>query len=328
MVQATGLNFTPTHREEQAMCVDNRPFTLAAVALLALLTSWGCTTLKGSEAGPELTSSATSEPWALSAPGRLGGGAEGFKQDMGDTNATIEATAGWPDALSEPGSWEEVRAVHEAAAWGGRSRAVAEHLRQEAAVKAFITENEADMAWRINSSVQATAAKSGQTVDAAGAIRYALRESTDAVARKRLHEHREAHAHIDAHEEQLGKRNVKPLREQADALLRASFFLYVAAPERAAALRRDLDEADAIKETLSEAIADQRAVEEDPKAARGDKRAAQKRREELEAALKELESSQAQAAEVLKGLDEELEATRGRYEAAIKALLKAERGKG
>ena len=31
---------------------------------------------------------------------------------------------------------------------------------------------------------------------------------------------------------------------------------------------------------------------------------------------------------MLKGLDEELEATRGRYEAAIKALLKAERGKG
>jgi hypothetical protein len=123
---------------------------------------------------------------------------------------------------------------------------------------------------------------------------------------EQLHSESDAHAAIEYNEEAIGKKNVEPLKHQADAVSRASYLSFIGVVRTKVELRSMIEQLDEVKKTLDRAGQDLEAKES---AGNLD-----------DAARKKLVDRRARVAEAKQNIDREVDTANSLLEAADKHI--------
>lgn len=289
-----------------------------------LMSLWlaGCATGQRQQ-GPQLATATGSVVYALEAPG-------GLESQLGTLDAEDKAAAeaiaameGYPDALSEP-PWETVRQVMTQADEAGRRRDMAEQLQRQRAVADFVREHETELGRRIDGNFIGVARNKGCECasDAAGAGRYGLKEALEHITGESNEARNEAHLTITDQESELGKKNVRALREQVNAVTTLSFYLHVARPAQVEELRRRIEELDAVSDTLEDAEKAETARAGEA-SSRGEKKSSQRRMDDIKAAREKLTQVKAEARKRAEAMEQDGQKLLKSYEQALGKLQDA-----
>jgi len=225
------------------------------------------------------------------------------------------------DELSAP-EWGQVVAVMERADESGRSRAYVEHVEENEHVRTFFSEEKEEITRRVSGAVKAAEKKAECEckIEAYGKVSYALKDSVNKQIDRRTKRQSEAHRLIDRYKKSLGKKNVKPLEKQADAVMRASYIVYIKLAELYAEIDSRVSKAQKIKGTIEDALEAEREFAAHPETPKAEKKASEKRIVELEAAKGSIEATVEEAKEIVSGGETGILAIRKEYDAAFDAL--------
>lgn len=262
------------------------------VALVCALMMLGAGCARGGlsmSSSSELTSPAGSTAYALEAPTRYAALVSEVDAEDQAARETLTAMKAYPDAL-KTSEWALVKTIVEQADEAGRRQDMAQQLHRQRQVMAFIREHEVQLGRRLGGHFTQTAKRKGCECasEAAGAGRQGLKESVNHVMGEDNEARNQAHRTLSENADALGKRNAKALRGQIDALTALSYYVAVARPEQVAALRRSVDELDAVDGTLERARREQEARLNDDTLSKRQRKAAQARVDELKEAQEAL----------------------------------------
>ncbi len=273
---------------------------------------------------PEIASSADYSGYAVEYPGQLQILTELYHQREAEARELFGTFSSYSDELSEP-NWEQVVAVVERADESGRSRAYVEHVEENEQVLAFFGEEKEEITRRVTSAVK-TAEKKAECkceTEAYGSVSYALRDSVNKRIDKRTTSQSEARRLINRYRKSLKKKNIESLEQQADAVMRASYIVYIELAELYAEIDSRVSEARRVRGTIEDALEAEQEFAAHPETPKAEKKASEKRIAELEAAKGSLEATVEGAKEIVSGGETGIPAIRKEYDAAFDALCDA-----
>ncbi|WP_104982792.1 hypothetical protein [Sorangium cellulosum] len=269
---------------------------------------------------PEIASSAPQSGYAERYPAELQATAASFSEREDGAKSVTDQFGTYPDQLKEP-DWKVVVEVIEQADASGRSYDYVERVRAVDGALEFFNDNKEDLSRKVSGAAQYVVKQKGYDVDVTGATSHALEEGVERQIEKYVRDRNEAHRRIDRHRSSLGKENAAALEKQADAVAFASFVVHIDLVEHKLRLRRMLEEMEAIKASIDDAIAQERAFQSSGDRTDEEKKASEARIEELGRSKAMLDSSATQAKEIDKSLEERIEAAQKSYREALDKLI-------
>ena len=293
------------------------------LALAAAVQTLACTS---PGAPPKLASSAGQASYALDYPAEL--------QTLSNEQANCETQvrslssefAKYPDQLKDP-PWDDVLKIVEQADEAGRSEGYVEEQHATEHVQQFFTAEHDEITRRVSGSVQFAAKKKNYDFDSYGAVSGSLKEGVDKQLERRLHAASDAHLSIERLREVLGKQNASTLEKQADNITLAS---YLANVELTNIRNRSADlvqEADQVKKTLDRSVAEEQAIQGDPKRSAADKKASSDRMARMVDARSRVDGRAGELATMNKDLEQKDSAIQKEYADALDALRAALKAK-
>jgi hypothetical protein len=311
---------------------------LVAGALVAAgtLFALGC---GASKPEPEILSSAPQSGYAERYPSELQATATSFNEREELAKRAIDQFQTYPDQMKGPpgaGSrptmekekWAEALDVVEQADAAGRTYDYVERVRAVDGALAFFNDNKDEITKKVSGAVQYVAQKKGCELDVSGAAAHALQESVDRQLEKYVRDRSEAHRRIARYRASLGKENAEALERQADTVSFASYVVHIELVEHKVRLARMLEEIEAIKKSLDDAVAAERAFQSGSGRTDEEKKASSERIEELGRSKALLESATTQANQLKEGLEERIIAVQKKYREALDRLTATIRQKG
>lgn len=271
---------------------------------------------------PQIASSAGEPTYATDYPTALAGEADRINTAESKTKELSAKFASYPDALKSP-PWPKVVVVVDKADAEGRSYAYVEARRETDDAYRFFDDEKEEILKKVAGAAQFAAKQKGCDVDVSGAASHALKETVDKRLQKRLRERSDAHIYIDENQTAIGKDNVDPLADQADDIALASYLAYVVAVEHKVKLRRMIEEAEQVKQTLDAGVRAEQAYQSESGRTPAEKKASEERAEAMRKASAGIESGVTQAKSVSEAADQRIAALQKTYEDAM-AKLKAD----
>ncbi|WP_433926180.1 hypothetical protein AB3662_24960 [Sorangium cellulosum] len=297
-----------------------RPRLVAGALFLAgHLFALGCSAPRPE---PEIASSASQSGYAERYPAELQATATSLSDREDIAKRTADQFQGYPDQLKEP-DWKVVVDVIEQADAAGRSYDYVERVRAVDGAVAFFNDNKEDLTRKVSGAAQYVVKQKGCDVDVTGATSHALEEGVERQLEKYVRDRNEAHRRIDRHRASLGKENAAALEKQADAVSFTSYLVHIDMVEHKLRLRRMLEEIEAIKASIDEAVAAERAFQSSGKRTDEEKKASDARIAELGRSKAMLDSSATQAKQIDETMDERIAAAQKSYREAFNALRAA-----
>jgi hypothetical protein len=254
---------------------------------------------------PVLASSAASPGYAERFPERLASTKKSFGDQEREAHELTQKFSGYPDELSDP-DWATVIDVMKFADEEGRSQSYVDRLEETDAVARFYLDEKQTLHQKVGGAVQYAAKKKDCSEDLGGSASFALDKAMTEQLEERLHAESDAHGAIDYNEEAIGKKNVEPLRHQADAVSRASYLAFIGVVRTKVELRSMIEQLDEVKKTLDRADQDL-----EPRQSAG---------EMSDATRKKLEERRARVAESKQRIDKEVDTAKTLLEAADKHI--------
>ncbi|WP_438013603.1 hypothetical protein WMF18_21980 [Sorangium sp. So ce315] len=296
----------------------NRPrFVASALFLAGHLFALGCSAPKPE---PEIASSAPQSGYAERYPAELQATASSFSEREDIAKRATEQFKGYPDQLKKP-DWKAVVEVIEQADAAGRSYDYVERVRAVDGAVAFFNENRDALTRKVSGAAQYVVKQKGCDVDVTGATSHALEDGVERQLEQYVRDRNEAHHRLERHRAALGKENAAALEKQADAVSFASYLVHIDMIEHKVRLRRMLEEMEAVKASIDEAVAAERAFQSSGKRTGEEKKASDARIDELGRSKAMLDASATQAKQIDETMDERIAAAQKSYREAMDALL-------
>lgn len=297
----------------------NRPRLVAGALFLAghLLVLGGCSAPKPE---PEIASSAPQSGYAERYPAELQATAASFSEREDLAKRATGQLAGYPDQLKEP-DWKVVVDVIEQADASGRSYDYVERVRAVNGAMEFFNDNKDELNRKVSGAAQYVVKQKGCDADVTGATAHALEEGVARQLEKYVRDRNEAHRTVERHRASLGKENAATLEKQADAVSFASYTVHVDMVEHKLRLRRMLEEIEAIKASIDEAVAAERAFQSSGDRTDEQKKASDERIEELGRSKAMLDSSATQVKQIDETMDDRIAAAQKSYREALDRLI-------
>ncbi|MGK3993052.1 hypothetical protein [Sorangium sp. So ce1024] len=296
----------------------NRPRLVASALFLAgHLFALGCSAPKPE---PEIASSASQSGYAERYPAELQATASSFSEREDIAKRATAQFKGYPDELKKP-DWKVVIEVIEQADAAGRSYDYVERVRAVDGAAAFFNENRDHLTRKVSGAAQYVVKQKGCDVDVTGATSHALQDGVERQLEKYVRDRNEAHRRIERHRASLGKENAAALEKQADAVTFTSYLVHIDLVEHKVRLRRMLEEIEAIKASIDEAVAAEREFQSSGKRTDEEKKASDARIDELGRSKAMLDASATQAKQIDETMDERIAAAQKSYREAMDALL-------
>ncbi|WP_437774247.1 hypothetical protein [Sorangium sp. So ce1097] len=296
----------------------NRPrFVASALFLAGHLFALGCSAPRPE---PEIASSAPQSGYAERYPAELQATASSFSEREDIAKRATEQFKGYPDQLKKP-DWKAVIDVIEQADAAGRSYDYVERVRAVDGAVAFFNENRDDLTRKVSGAAQYVVKQKGCDVDVTGATSHALEDGVERQLEKYVRDRNEAHRRLDRHRAALGKENAAALEKQADAVSFTSYLVHIDMVEHKVRLRRMLEEMEAVKASIDEAVAAEREFQSSGKRTDEEKKASDARIDDLGRSKAMLDASATQAKQIDETMDERIAAAQKSYREAMDALL-------
>ncbi|WP_437629565.1 hypothetical protein [Sorangium sp. So ce854] len=296
----------------------NRPrFVASALFLAGHLFALGCSAPRPE---PEIASSAPQSGYAERYPAELQATASSFSEREDIAKRTTEQFKGYPDQLKKP-DWKAVIDVIEQADAAGRGYDYVERVRAVDGAVAFFNENRDDLTRKVSGAAQYVVKQKGCDVDVTGATSHALEDGVERQLEKYVRDRNEAHRRLERHRASLGKENVAALEKQADAVSFTSYLVHIDMVEHKVRLRRMLEEMEAVKASIDEAVAVEREFQASDERTDEEKKASDARIDELGRSKAMLDASVTQAKQIDETMDERIAAAQKSYREAMDALL-------
>jgi hypothetical protein len=287
--------------------------------------AWGAFGCAGQKVEPQVASSAAQVNYAMDYPAALQSSANDYVNTEGDVRRITTDFPKYPDQLKDP-PWPIVQNVVNRADEAGRSAAYVDARHDFEQTRDFFTEEKDEITRKVAGSAQYAVKKkecSQCEVDVGPAVASSLRDAVDKQLEKRLRAHNDAHLLIDRYRESLGKANATALEKQADDISTASYATFIRSVEIKVRATRLLDEANQIKKTLDQGIADERAFQAEPGRKEGDKKASNERIAKMEDGKVRIEAAIPPLQNLVKEIDQRSQAMTKEYNDALEALKKA-----
>ncbi len=287
-----------------------------------LLGPLGCA---GQKVEPQVASSAAQVNYAMDYPAALQSTANDYVNTEGDVRKITTDFPKYPDQLKDP-PWPLVQNVVSRADEAGRSEAYVDARHDFEGTRDFFTQEKDEISRKVAGSAQYVLKKKecgSCEADVGPAVASSLREAVDKQLEKRLRAHNDAHLLIERYRESLGKPNASALEKQADDISAASYAASIRSVELKVRAMRLLDEANQIKKTLDQSIADERAFQAEPGRKEGDKKASNERIAKMEDGKVRIDAAIPPLQGLVKEIDQRNQAMSKEYNDALDALKKA-----
>ncbi|MCU0690693.1 MAG: hypothetical protein MUF54_04765 [Polyangiaceae bacterium] len=228
----------------------------AALALLAAAGLSNC----ASQPEPLVVSAASQAGYAERYPSALNRIATQSRQREREARTVLEEVPGYASELSSP-NWTHVHTILDQADHAGRSAAYADRMREVRHVHSFFNAEKNDVGQKAGGAAQYAANQGGCDVMVGGAVAPALKKAVDVELEKRLRESNEAHRLLERYRTSLGELNARKLETQIDHLSYASFVTHIEFAQLRDQLAAMVEEADQVKATTDQAIADEQGYQ-------------------------------------------------------------------
>ncbi|HRI69488.1 MAG TPA: hypothetical protein PK156_34895, partial [Polyangium sp.] len=232
-----------------------RPFFLATFLVLAAA-SLGCSAPKPE---PEVASSATQPGYAQNYPAAMEQVVKDFGRDDDDARTLSAGFSGYAKDLKVT-DWKLVADIHRSANDAGRSRAYVDRYEEVEGARAFFAAEQDEIVKKVGGSATYACKQKGVDTDLSGTVSRSLSEVLTKQMEKRLREENAAHVTLERHRHELSKEDAAALEVQADQISRASYLVHIAMVEEKVRLRALIEEAEQVKKTLDDYLADERAI--------------------------------------------------------------------
>lgn len=269
---------------------------------------------------PEVASSAAQVGYAEQYPEALQHVVESFGRNDDDARSLSGGFSVFAKDLKAP-NWKVVGDVYRAANDAGKSRDYVELSEKDEGARAFFTEEQEAIVKKVGGSASFAAKQKGCDVEVSGTVSHALTEIVAKRLEERLRERNEAHRIIERRRAAIGKDESQTLAAQVDQISRSSYLVYIAMVEDKVRLRALLEEAEQVKKTLEDHIADERTYQAESGRTDAEKRDSDARIQMATLSKGQIEGSLTQGREMEKKLDERVQTAQKRHEDALNALL-------
>ena len=272
----------------------------------------------------EIASSSGEPGYAAAYPERFAEADKGLDATAAEARTGMGELAGYPAKLSDS-DWTVVRGAYERADAAGRSRAYADGVAEDRAVRRFFDEERDDIGRRVTSSVNAAVTKevSGVEVDVSGSVAFSLKDGVSKGLEKRLEGTNEAQRWVEQQGKAVGKKDADKLVEQIDAISRASHLVSVAYAQQRVLVTRMRAEAEDVAETLDAEIEAESARCKDSSLEKDEKKACEQRVADLMTSRASLDQAVGAYKRTEDGMLAEQDKLMEEYEDAFSALLDA-----
>ena len=291
---------------------------LNVVALVFLLNS--CASKKPT---PQFASSIDSLNYAIEYPAVLDAQTQSLIDKSNEARETHVAFSSYPNKLNEP-DWTHVSAVFKHADKAGRSRAFATIADERKNVEIFLTREKPEITKRISGAVKSKFKKDESLCqgefDATGVIKRSLTEAINRQLDKQSELQNEAYRYIDRNQIPLGKKNIKTLKEQTDAITKASFIVYVELATLQQSVEQMASEARQIRKKLNQALEEEHERMDSPDLSKAEKKDCQTQIETLEKTIAAIEPAVTKADRTTEIADTDIPTIRKEYQKALEAL--------
>ncbi len=295
-----------------------RPFFLATFLALAAA-SLGCSAQKPE---PEVASSATQPGYAQHYPAAMEQVVKDFGRDDDDARTLSAGFSGYAKDLKVT-DWKLVADIHRSANDAGRSRAYVDRHEEVEGARAFFAAEQDEIVKKVGGSATYACKQKGADTDLSGTVSRSLSEVLTKQMEKRLREENAAHVTLERHRHELSKEDAAALEVQADQISRASYLVHIAMVEEKVRLRALIEEAEQVKKTLDDYLADERAI--GGKATKdADKKESEARIERATQAKSKVDAALSQGREMEQKMEERITAAQKRHKDALDALLAEE----
>lgn len=271
---------------------------------------------------PETTSSANSVTYAVDWSENLGEIRDHYREGAKTSRGNIKTFSQFPGDLNEP-DWALVTDVYSQADQAGRSRAVAETLRAERQIRAFIDDSAKAISWRVAGHVNSVLKTKNCQCEfqAGGTTQRAIKDAVDQQLDERYHRLSEAYQTLDKAGGGLSKRNRTALEGQIDTLTKTSFFVFVDSVMLRDELDRMMEELETVRETLKISLQAEKRIANSPDSSRSQKKQAQERISILESARPSIDGVGHNVKVLRERIDEDILDLRDQYTKAFEKLL-------
>lgn len=295
-----------------------RSLFLGSVFLLSA-TSFGCSAPKPE---PEVASSAAQPGYAQDYPAAIEQITKDFGRDDDDARTLSGGFSGYAKDL-KTSDWKLVADVHRSANEAGRSRAYVDRNEEVEGARAFFSAEQDEIVKKVGGSATYACKQKGADTDLSGTVSRSLSEVVTKQLEKRLREQNAAHGLLERHKHELSKEDAAALETQADQISRASYLVHIAMVEEKVRLRALLQEAEQVKKTLDDYLADERAIQS--KATKdADKKESEARIQRATQAKAQVDGALSQGREMEQKMEERIAAAQKRHKDALDALLAQE----
>jgi hypothetical protein len=292
-----------------------RLFVFAPVLLLSLA-PLGCSAQKPE---PEVASSASQPGYAQDYPAAVEQISKDFGRDDDDARTIATTFAVTAKDLKAP-DWKLVADVERSANAAGRSRAYVDRTEEVQGAQAFFTAEQDEIVKKVGGSATYACKQKGGDVELSATVSRSLSDTVTKQLEKRLRERNDAHAMIDRHRHEMSKEDAAALEVLADQISRASYLVHIAMVEEKVRLRAALEEAEQVKKTLADYIAEERAI--GSKATKdADKKDSEARIERATQAKAQVDVALSQGREMEQKMEERIAAAQKRHKEAVDALI-------
>ena len=271
---------------------------------------------------PQVASSAAQANYAMDYPSAVQSTANDYVNTESDVRKSTTEFPKYPDQLKDP-PWPLVQNIVSRADDAGRSSAYVDAHHDFEGARDFFTQEKDEITRKVAGSAQYVIKKKECDVDVSGAVSSSLKEAVDKQLEKRLRAHNDAHLLVDRYRESLGRPNAAALEKQIDEISGASYSTFVRSIELKARATRLLDEANQIKRTLDQSIADERAFQAEAGRTAGDKKASSERIAKMEDGKVRIDAAVPQLQALVKEIDQRNQAMQKEYGDALDGLKKA-----
>jgi hypothetical protein len=268
---------------------------------------------------PQYASSTASPGYATRFPTELAALRSGYFDQEREVQQTAKEFTGYPDRLENP-DWARVAEVYRHAEREGQSETYADRLEQTDVVRRFYEQEKDEIRKKVAGAVQFAAKKKNCEGDVASPAGAAMDKAFEERLEESLHGSSDAHTVVDDHAAALGPKNVQTLREQADAIARASYLAHIGVVRTKLRLRQMLAEAEQVEQTLGRAIEELKAQEKGTEDEKERARFAE-RRSEAEKARGRIEAERTGAKSLADEIEKRIEELGKQHAAAFDAVL-------
>ena len=271
---------------------------------------------------PEVASSATQPGYAQDYPLAVEQIVKDFGRDDDDARTLSTGFSGYAKDLKVT-DWKLVADIHRSANDAGRSRAYVDRNEEVEGARAFFTAEQDEIVKKVGGSATYACKQKGADTDLSGTVSRSLSEVVTKQIEKRLREQNAAHVTLERHRHELSKEDAAALEVQADQISRASYLVHIAMVEEKVRLRALIEEAEQVKKTIDDYLADERAI--GGRATKDtDKKESEARIERATQSKAKIDGALSQGREMEQKMEERIAAAQKRHKDALDALLAEE----